>query len=92
MIEVLARVGIPGLVEAAVVLDIVEPVACETDRAGAIGARGCDRDRAVDGLFVDARHRQTLPRVLAGLANIDGEQAHVATVGPTAYHRRLSPT
>src|SRR5680860_750897 len=39
LFEVLARVGVDGLVDAAVVLDVVDPVTGETDCAGAHGHR-----------------------------------------------------
>jgi hypothetical protein len=71
-VEVLARVGVDGLVDSAVVLHVIHPIAKESDLTGALRSR-CgdgDWDWAVDGLLVDARRAQAVPRVGPGLPTL----------------------
>jgi hypothetical protein len=75
-VQVLACVGVDGLVEAAVMLDVMDTVARETDLTGALGTRGTDGDRPVDGSLVDACRGQDLPRVGARPADVDREHLH----------------
>jgi hypothetical protein len=82
-VEVFAGVGVERLVLAAVVLDIVGLVTSESDGAGAFGAGRGDQDSVIDGSLVNARAGQALPRVLAGLADVQREHVHTVSF-PTA--------
>lgn len=96
-VEVFARVGVDGLVDPAVVLHVVHPIAEETDLTGALRSRRADGDWAVDGLLVDARRAQTVPRVGPGPADIDlflpsrTAHRHAQSSGSQAWSRSSSP-
>jgi hypothetical protein len=80
-VKVLARVSVDGLVGAAVILHVVDPVPGQADGAGALGPRCRHHDRAGYGPLVDAGQRDRLPRVGARPADVDREQSHDLTIG-----------
>ena len=77
-VEIFPRVGVHGLVVAAVVSHVVDPVAGQADGPGALRAGRGHLDGPAHRPLVDAGERDRLPRVVAGRTDIDREQPHIS--------------
>src|SRR5690606_8143905 len=75
-VQVLAGVGVDGLVVPAVVLHVEHAVAREPDRAGPLGTGRGDGDGPLDGPLVDASRLDPLPGIGPWPADVHGQQLH----------------
>ena len=73
-VEVLARIGVHGLVGAAVMFHVVRPIAGQANVAGPFRPGRTHRDGPRHRPLIDARRVQALPWIRLGIADIDGDQ------------------